>query len=107
MDSSNWFIWFIIIALIASLLPGRPRKMKPVVWLDPAEFVRVAGKSGGKVIRASMRGRWPLLPTWVQQIFPVRYVTEGSDYYYHTYSTEPLSLPESVEVVNAWSFRFW
>lgn len=81
--------------------------MKPVVSLAPADFVRLVEKSGGKVIRASMRGRWPLLPKWIQQMFLERYVTEGSDYYYSTYSTKPLTLPGSVEVVDAWAFRFW
>jgi hypothetical protein len=80
--------------------------MKPVVCLDPAEFLRLLEKSGGKVIRASMQGQWPLLPKWIQLLFRTRYMTERSDYYYYTYSAEPLTLPESVEVVDAWSFRF-
>ena len=81
--------------------------MKPVVYLDPVEFLRLVEKSGGKVIRASMRCRLPLLPKWIQQMYRTRYLTEGSDYYYHTSSTKPLSLPESVEVVDAWAFRLW
>jgi hypothetical protein len=81
--------------------------MKPVVYLDPAEFLRLVEKSGGKVIRATMRAPWPLLPEWIRKSYRTRYVTEGSDYYYCVSSYEPLSLPESVEVIDAWSIRFW
>ena len=34
------------------------------------------------------------------------YVMEGSDYYYYTYSWQPLALPESAEVIDAEAFFF-
>ena len=66
-------------------------------------------KEGGKVIRVLTSNRMRLFPPFVDWIgikFPSMYVVEGNDYYFYTLSKQPLSLPESAEVVDAQAFSF-
>jgi len=84
---------------------------KPIVCLDAAAFLQIVSKAGGVVIRVSAANRLrslpPILRWWVGPMFPpVMYVVEDTGYYYCTYSREPLTLPESAEVIDATRVSF-
>jgi hypothetical protein len=84
--------------------------MKPRARLDANEFLRILEKAGRKVVRVSASNRLRLVPSfmrWIGMGFPSMYVMEGNDYYYYTYSKEPLTLPESTEVIDALAFLFY
>ena len=69
--------------------------MKPRVYLEPDEFLRLSGQGNAKIIRTAkvlLRG--------------AMYVTEADDYFYYTYSKDPLQLPAEAEVVNARLVQF-
>jgi hypothetical protein len=109
-NGMNIFYWWLIIFFTVLLIPGRSRRsMKPRVRLDANEFLRILDKAGGKVIRVLTSNRMRLFPPFVDWIgikFPSMYVVEGNDYYFYTLSKQPLSLPESAEVVDAQAFSF-
>jgi hypothetical protein len=44
---------------------------------------------------------------WIGTTIPWMYVMEGNDYYYYAYSKEPLTLPDSTEVIDASAFWFY
>ena len=69
--------------------------MKPRVFLEPTEFLRMVVEGNAKVIKTGKI---------LFQGFMC--VTEASDYYYYTVTKEPLELPETTHVIQARAVYF-
>jgi hypothetical protein len=76
----NWW-WIIIFIIIAQQKARRRRQMGPRVHIAAGEFVDIAEKEQGLVIKSKRM-----------------YLIRSGDYYYYTTSKQPLSLPAQCQV---------
>jgi len=89
------YFYILFAILLISANERKRKKMKPRVLLEPDTFQQLVKAEQNKVIKTAkiaLRGHM--------------YVTEGTSYYYYTYSKEPLTLPPGTEVVDAKLFNF-
>ena len=91
--NSTWMMywWIFIVIIIAQQQQARRRRqMGPRVQVSPEEFLEIARREQGLVIK---RRR--------QMLAPMTYVLRSGDYYYYTVTRQPLSLPPECQVTEA------
>jgi hypothetical protein len=89
--TAYWLIlWMVLIGAITQKQNRRRRQMGPRIRITEPEFLKLAEKERGLVIRGP-QARWA----------GAMYLLRSGDYYYYTFSKTPLDLPQECHILES------